>query len=123
MIDHYRKFLGKICTILTSAVAFPFRGGDGIQHAQFFTGTVKEISEHGILIKHIHTDTVAFYTFPIVGIVEEQVVLKTDPNYEKLETEVKKKNAPRPAIPAPTGNMVSVEEMTRMARAIKHGGK
>lgn len=114
-------FVGKICTIMTGPVSFPFR--EGKQHAEFFTGLVLEISEEGILIKHLNTNTLAHYSFPIVGIVEEQVVAKSDPNFEKVKSEVEKTKPPviqKPAAPTPA-NFVSIEEMTKMAKKIKTG--
>lgn len=81
------KFAGKICTILTNPTNLPIK--DGKQHAEFFTGLIVNIDQFGILLKHLNTNTHAFYQFPIIGIVEEQVVSKNDPNFSKITEEIK----------------------------------
>lgn len=120
MTKLYDKFLGKICTILIDPAKFPFKLDNPKKHAEFFTGLVVGIDNAGILIKNLNTNAQAYYAFPIIGIIEEQVVAKTDPNYEKIkdELEQKKKPAPVPPKPAPPLNL-SLEDMTKMAKQIK----
>jgi len=114
----YEKFIGKICTILTGPVSFPFSNPK--QHAEFFTGLIVAIEPSGILIKHLNTNTHAFYAFPIVGIVEEQVVSKTDPNFNKIKEEVEQKKKPASIVQQPTSQVsLSVEDLTKMAKQIK----
>lgn len=118
MTKHYERFLGKICTVLTQTVSFPFTNPQ--QHAEFFSGLVTEINPSGIFLKNINSNTMAFYTFPIVGIVEEQTVAKSDVNYEKIKQVIEQQKRPveRPR-PAPAPNITSVEDLTKMAQRIK----
>lgn len=85
-------------------------------YSEFFTGIVVKVSSDGILIKHLKTDTHAFYPFPIAGIVEERVVSSKDPDFEKLKKAIDEKRTPTPQ--KSTG-VVSIEEMTQMAKKIK----
>ena len=119
MTKQYERFLGKVCTILTGPVSFPFR--DGKQHAEYFTGLVTEVSNNGILIKHLNTNTHALYTFPIVGIVEEQSIDKSHPDYERIKSELEQKKKPVPIQkPAPTPQIsLSIEELTKQAKQAK----
>jgi hypothetical protein len=121
----FERFLNKPCTILTRDIGFPFTGP--IQHSQYFSGLVKEVNQYGVLIEHLQTKTLAFFAFPIVGIVEEQTVTKDNPNYEKIKEELEQKKKPTPKpVPAqrPTpNNYLSVEEMTKMAKQIKEKQK
>src|SRR5581483_9222523 len=100
------KFIGKVCTILTNQTSFPFK--DAKQYSEFFTGQVVEVNNQGICIKHLNTNTLAFYSFPIIGIVEEQVIAKNDPAYEEIKRKLEKPQA-----------VLSVEEMTKMAKEVK----
>ena len=119
MTKQYDRFLGKICTILTGPVSFPFR--EAKQHAEYFTGLVTEVSNNGILIKHLNTNTFALYTFPIVGIVEEQSIDKSHPDYERIKAEVEQKKKPIPALPQKPAPQISlsIEELTKQAKQAK----
>lgn len=117
MTKQYERFLGKVCTILTGPVSFPFSNGK--QHAEYFSGLVTEVSNNGILIKHLNTNTHAFYTFPIVGVVEEQTIDRSHPDYDKIKAELEQKKKPAPIQkPAPQINL-SIEELTRQAKQAK----
>jgi hypothetical protein len=120
MLKNYTPFVGKICTVMTGPTSFPFR--DVTKHADYFSGLVTDVNEEGIFIKNLNFNTLAFYAFPIVGIVEEQVVAKSDPNFEKVKNEIEKTKPPvrKPAV-APSNNFLSIEEMTKMAKNIKSG--
>ena len=83
MIEHYQDFVGKVCTILTTPTSFPFV--DPRQYADFFTGRVMEISRHGVVIQNLKNLTKAFFSFPIVGIVEEQVITEKDPRFAQVK--------------------------------------
>ncbi len=131
----YEKFKGKICTILTAPTSFPFR--DPKQHAEFFTGEVVEVDAYGIKIKNLNNGTFGFFAYPLIGIVEEQTVSKSDPNYQKIKDELGKQkpmliknpaaNASASSVPtglygnATTGatTFLPIEEMTKMAKKIK----
>jgi hypothetical protein len=117
MVKQFERFLGKVCTVLTQSVSFPFTNPR--QHAEYFTGIVKEVNTYGILIEHPKTNDLAFFSFPVVGIVEEQAVAKNDPNYEKIREEIEQKQKPK-AVPKPLPpNYLSLEDMTAMAKQAK----
>lgn len=101
-------FLGKICTVLTNSSVLPVK--DAVQHSQYFTGEVQRIDRYGIWVKHITSGTMGFFAFPIVGIVEEQVIAQDDPRHEKLKEEVQKQKAGKPAFQKP-GTFMSVEDL------------
>lgn len=127
------NFVGRICTILTNPVSFQF--ADAVQHSQFFTGKVEEIDEHGIWLRHVHTNTIAFYSFPVVGIVEEQVISETDPRAAQVKAELEKKEREKkakeaaakrqqqPAFrqppPQQQGQFIPIESLTKMVRENK----
>ena len=107
-------FLGKIVTVITHATTLPLK--DGIAHAEFFSGEVVRVDRFGVYLKHPVLGTLAFYTFPLVGIVEEQHVPKTDPRYEQIKTEVARKDEERrqPSAPktvVPPNQFVNVAEL------------
>jgi len=113
----YEKFVGKVCTILTQPSSFIFK--DPKIHSLYFSGIVKEVNTYGILIQLLNSTKMAFYPFPIIGIVEEQSVYKNDPNYEKIKSQLEKKvekPTPKPASPK---IVLSIEEMTEMAKQAK----
>lgn len=114
----YEKFKGKICTILTAPTSFPFR--DPKQHAEFFTGEVVEVDSYGVKIKNLNNNTFGFFAYPLIGVVEEQTVSKSDPNYQKIKDELEKKEPKKPA-PKAGGSttFMSVQEMTNIAKKIK----
>lgn len=82
------SFNGKICTILTKTVAKT--NFQDQQFADFFTGLVESIDEDGIFTRHHITNCLNFYPMEqIVGILEEQVIMETDPSYKELIEEIK----------------------------------
>lgn len=81
-------FCGKICTILTKTIAKT--NFQDQQFADFFTGIVESIEEEGVFTKHHITGCLSFFSFQhVVGILEEQVILETDPSYKEILEEVK----------------------------------
>ncbi len=115
------NFVGRICTVLTHPVSFQF--SDAVQHSQFFSGKVEEINKDGIWLRHVHTNTVTFYTFPIIGIVEEQVIPKDDPRAVKLKEDMEKKEQEKkdrlkPKLP-PQGQFIPVDSLSKIVRDAK----
>jgi len=122
------NFVGRLCTILTKPVSFQF--ADAIQHSQFFTGKIEEINKDGIWLRHVHSKTVAFYTFPIIGIVEEQVISENDPRAEQLKAEFAKKEKAKqdaekaksphhmkpPPPPQQQGQFIPIESLTKIVK-------
>lgn len=105
------NFVGRICTILTNPVSLPFK--DAVQHSQFFTGKLEHVDDYGVWLRHVHTNTMAFYSFPLVGIVEEQVIPNSDPRAEKIKEGLKKKDPPKPS------QFIPIESLTKIVRDSK----
>lgn len=109
LVDNLRKnFLNKICTLLTSPTSFPFK--DAVQHSRFFTGEVVDINVYGLWVKNLEFNTYAFFSFPIVGIIEEQVIPGNDPRAKKVVEDIKK--------PIPS-NFIPVEALTKLVKESK----
>ena len=118
------NFLKKVCTIFTNPVSFQFK--DAIQHSQYFTGVVADINDYGIWVKHLHIDTYAFFSFPIIGIVEEQYLPENDPRVEELRKEMKKPEPEpeikyiyedgTPAAPPTPPNYVDISSLTKTVK-------
>ncbi len=105
------NFLGKVCTILTSATSLPVQ--DAIGHSRYFTGKVKRIDQFGVWVENLLDGTVSFFSFPIVGMVEEKSVSKEDPRYEKLKADVEKQREKKspPAAKKLPSSFIDVEEL------------
>ena len=115
MINNYKYFVGKVCTVLTHPVGMPMK--DPFSASQYFTGQVTEVNEYGIWLKHLQTGGMSFFIFPIVGVIEEQYIPKSDPEHEKIKEEVEQIKNPPPKIPPQ--NMTSISELTRRAREMR----
>lgn len=82
-------FKGKICTVLT--VGISKINFNDIQFADFFTGFIESIDEDGVWTRHHLSGCKNFYPMAfVVGIMEEQVVEETDPEYKKIIEKVEK---------------------------------
>lgn len=122
IVDNLKaNFQDRICTILTQPVSFPFK--DAMQHAQYFTGKVVDVNIYGIWLKHLHVDTYAFYTFPLVGIVEEQLIPNDDPRAEQIKQELKQQEQPMGYVHGPQvaepSNFIPVESLAKMVKDYK----
>ena len=115
MIENYKFFVGKTCTILTKPVGNVI--SDARSSAHYFSGLVTDVNEHGVWIKNLVFQKMGFFPFPIVGIVEEQGVSKSDPNYNKIKEEVEQIKNPPAKIPQQY--MTSVEDLTRFSKEIR----
>ena len=115
MIENYNFFVDKVCTILTTPVAIPIK--DPFSASQYFTGQVTKVDETGIWIKHLPTGNMGYFSFPIVGIVQEQYVPQNDPNHDKIKEEILKQKNPAPKILP--NNFTSVSDLTKMAKDLK----
>jgi hypothetical protein len=116
MIESYNFFIGKVCTILTTSVALPIK--DALSGALYFSGLVAKVDDNGIWIQQLETNTMSYFTFPIVGIVQEQAVAKSDPNYEKIKEEIEKQKPVAPPKPVPP-NFTSVSDLTQKAKELR----
>jgi hypothetical protein len=111
------KFLGKICTILTAPTTLII--STPVEHSNFFTGKIEYIDHNGIWLLHLHTNTYSFYAFPIIGIIEEQVIQKNDPRAEKIKEELKKKEQQKAAATPPPQNFIPIDTLTKMVKESK----
>jgi hypothetical protein len=115
LIDNYKKFIGKPCTILTQACAFPIK--DSVQGNQFFTGIVKSVDQWGVWVKHPTTPCMSYFQFPLVGIVEEPFVAEGSPEYRKIKEEIEAKKKPTPA--PVSGSFTSVSDLTQKIKNLQ----
>lgn len=76
-------FLGRMVTVITAATTLPVK--TAVDHSQYFTGEMVHCDQHGVYLKHPVAGTLAFFTFPLLGIVEEQYIPKDDPRYKQVE--------------------------------------
>lgn len=117
------NFLGKVCTILTQSCAIPFKSP--MEHSQYFSGILVGVDPSGVWLKSPLYGTLAFFSFPIQGIVEETKVDPTDPRYQKIKEELDKKEKPKvapQARPKPsqgTTPVISVDELSARLKASK----
>lgn len=82
------SFVGRICTILTHSTNKSNYNDQ--QFADFFTGTVDSIDEDGIFVTHIITKCKSYFSFQnVIGILEEQTINDTDPQYQEVEPLIK----------------------------------
>jgi len=115
MIENYKKFIGKICTILTHPTAFPL--SDSRQGNQFFTGLVTEVNKWGVWLKHPNAPFMAYFQFPLVGIAEEPFIPEGSPEHKKIKEELEAKKKPAPIINS--GSFTSVAELSEKVRSLK----
>jgi hypothetical protein len=118
-----QEFVGKVCSILTTAVAKP--NFSDLQFNDFFVGIIEEISEDGIFSKHPSTGCLSFYSWPqVVGVFQEQVVPQDDPEYQNILSELKKAPPEQinvmPVNPQASGSQfVDPEVMASLAKQAK----
>lgn len=113
------NFCGKICTVLTKTVAKTnFKDQ---QFADFFTGVIDSIDEDGIFSKHHITNCVSFFPLDhVVGILEEQVILDSDPSFEKISQEINEaKKANSVEIPIDDSKFINPDFMAVLAQNAK----
>lgn len=97
-MNKFKHFLGKVCTILTYQTT---RHYSDEQHVNVFTGVVEEIDEYGVTILTLpQMKRKAYFQFPIVGIIEEEVIPITD----EEEKEIRDKYARDNNLPLPQNN-------------------
>ncbi len=113
------NFLGKICTVLTPHSAIPLK--DPIQHSQYYTGELVGVDASGVWVKHPQNGTLAFFLFPLQGIVEEQQISPEDPRYQKIKEEMEKKEKAKTSlVKKPDSAVISVDELSARLRASKN---
>lgn len=109
-------FVNKICTILTTSSAKS--NFQDQQFSDFFTGFVESVDEDGIFVKQHITNTMAFYSWPnVIGILEEQVIQETDPQYQKIVEEIKK--TPEQVNVQPVNQFVNTDPLASLAKQAK----
>ena len=119
-----KHFLGKIVTILTVSTGLPLQ--DGMAHATYFSGELIRVDQHGVYLKHVQFETLSFYAFPLVGIIEEKKIAKDDPGHVKIQEEIarNKEQKELAAIPKKTiqpGQFVDINELKQSLNKVKTG--
>lgn len=117
-MDKLQYFVGKICTIITYQTT---RLYSDEQHANTFTGMVDAVDGLGVWMKLLpHMTRRAFFSVPLCGIVEEEVIPVT-PEQEK---EIKEAYIKEHTDPIPN-DLISLGGIRDKANQIRnqHGAK
>lgn len=88
-------YVGKICTIITRPINVPITEAN---HSQWFTIRVDAIDQEQIWGTDINRLTKSTFFFPIVSIVEEQVITEDNPKYSAIKETMENKLAVKPAL-------------------------
>jgi len=117
------NFCGKVCTVLTKTIAKT--NFQDKQFADFFTGIIESIDEDGIFAKHANTECMNFFPMQhVVGILEEQVILETDPAYEQIINEIKNPPAqPELNLPKNDSQFINPDFMEILAQNARQAHK
>ena len=86
-------YVGKLCSIITKPVNLPITEAT---HSQWFTVRVDAIDQEQIWGTDVGRGTKSTFFFPIVSIVEEQVITEDDPNYDEVRKTLESKIAAKP---------------------------
>ena len=118
-----QKFVGRICTILTNTVAK--KDFSDQQFADFFTGVIDEIDDDGVFTTHVLTGCKNFYFFSqIIGIVEEQVLDKNNPEHAKIIEKVKDKGQNSAKnIKTSDEPFIDIEDLANLSANLQKGQK
>ena len=112
-MSNFQYFLGKVCTILTNQTTKQFSDE---QHVNIFTGIVEEINDFGIWILMLpQRKRIAYFQFPIIGIIEEEVIPITDEEEKKIREKYATEN-----IQTPPNNLVTLGGLKEMVNKIKN---
>jgi len=84
-------FIGKLCTIMAPPMGLHL---DNRTYPEWFTVTVDQITSDAVWGTDPQRGTKAVYFFPILGIVEEQVLDSNHPDYEKIKSEISQRKVP-----------------------------
>lgn len=118
MVD-FTYFLDRVCTVLTGPIGLHIT--DPVRHAQYFTGKVISVDDSGIWLEHLQAKTMAYFSLPVVGILEEQFIPEDDPRSDKIKKELeKKKEQPRRPLPPPQG-MSQYIPLDQLTKVVKEG--
>lgn len=110
------KFLGKIVTVFTQVTGFTFLNHTNA--VQYFTGELIDVTQSGLTIRHLQSNNISFYSFPILGIAQESFVSKNDPKYDIIKKELEEKKAPS-SPKNPQTQYVSIDELTSKLKKAK----
>lgn len=82
------KFVGKICTILTSPI--PKNNFSDTQFSDFFTCVIDSLDEDGIFATHPATGCQNFYNLDnVLGIIEEQILYEDNPAHAEIISKIR----------------------------------
>jgi hypothetical protein len=114
MTEKLNYFIGKVCTIATTAINFRFQVE---QMMDYFVGKIDSIDEHGILMTHPTTNCKNYiFIAHIVSITEEQVLYNDNPEHAKIIEEYKKEKpitAEKRKIDSPYVNPSTISEILK----------
>ena len=103
------KFVGKICTILTSPT--PKYNFSDTQFSDFFTCVIDSIDEDGVFGTHPTTGCKNFYNLSnIIGIIEEQVFYEDNPEHAEIIAKIKQAPKTKP------NDFADIDLMSKLAQ-------
>ena len=109
--------MDKFCTVLTRQTTALIK--NGVDHASYFSGKVIDIDDFGVYIESPKDQTVAVFSFPLVGIVQEPFFAKDSPKAQEIKKELIKKNSPSDLID-PNEITKKLAELKARAEAVKN---
>lgn len=117
------RFRGRICTVLTKSVAK--NSFTDPQFSDFFTGVIDEIDEDGIFTTHALTGCKNFFRMEeVIGILEEQVVDESAPEYGKIVSDISEQIKKQPKNEdTNTKSFINIDELSDIADSISKGNK
>lgn len=113
-------FIGRLCSIITQPIALPM---DKKDFHQWFTVKIDDIDAEAIVGTDIQRGTKNVFFFPILGIVEEQIIKPDHPEYTDIRNKVEKdvlKKSPENVENKP---ITSITQMAAKATEVKNKWK
>jgi len=109
------RFVGKICTILTTPIAKT--NFSDTQFADFFTCVIDNLDEDGVLATHPNTGCKNFYNLTnIIGIVEEQVFYEDNPEHAEIISKIKDLPKTPEKTPENPNGFVDIDMMDKLTK-------
>jgi cyclopropane fatty-acyl-phospholipid synthase-like methyltransferase len=108
------RFVGKICTVIMTQLSR--NDFTESQFADFFTGSIDEIDEDGVLMTHTITGCKNYYMMGMVaGIIEEQVLYDDKPEHKSIIEQMKNKKIDQEKAKTNDETLINIDELSALA--------
>lgn len=108
------RFVGKICTVIMTQLSR--NDFTESQFADFFTGSIDEIDEDGILMTHTITGCKNYYMMGMVAcIIEEQVLYEDQPEHKSIIEQMKNKKIEQEKAKTNDETLINIDELSALA--------